>query len=76
MANLSQGESCTIPAGQANATVTNNSPTKDGSYDIVIDENSTKKQIPAGQTQSTPIHENETVITNSGKAELSVENCN
>ncbi|MDQ1636833.1 MAG: hypothetical protein QOF62_172 [Pyrinomonadaceae bacterium] len=75
MANLTQGESCTIPAGHDDAVVTNLDAVKGGSYDLVIDGNSTKKQIAAGQVQTTAIHKNEAVITNSGKAELSVPNC-
>ena len=75
MGRIAQGESCTIPAGYDHAVVTNTDANRKGSYDIVIEENSTKKQIDAGETQRTKIYRNETTITNSGKAELEVEHC-
>ena len=74
MATIEQGESCTIPEGFDDAVVTNTDLNRAGSYDIVIEDNSTNKQIPAGQTQRTSIHRNETVITNTGKAVLDVPN--
>ena len=73
MATIAQGESCTIPQGFDDAVVTN-TENRAGSYDIVIDGNSTNKQIPAGVTQQTPIHRNEAEITNTGKAVLEVPN--
>jgi hypothetical protein len=72
MATIAQGESCTIPAGHAEAVVRNTDVTRGGSYDIVIEGNSTKKQIAAGETQRTAIHQNEAEITNSGKPDLDV----
>lgn len=75
MANLSQGESCLIPAGHDNASVTNTERVKSGSYALVTEGNLTTKHIAAGQLQTTAINKNETVITNSGTALLSVPNC-
>jgi hypothetical protein len=76
MADISQGESCTIPKGHANASVQNLDANKAGSYDIVVDGNSTKKQIDGGATQNTAIHQNEAEVTNTGKPVLRVANCN
>jgi hypothetical protein len=72
---ISQGESCTIPAGYANATVTNQDANKAGSYDIAGDGIAINKQIPGGRTQNTPIHQNEVTVINSGKPDLDVADC-
>jgi len=69
------GRSCTIPAGYANATVTNQDANKAGSYDIAGDGIAINKQIPGGQTQNTPIRQIEVTVTNSGKPDLDVADC-
>jgi hypothetical protein len=72
---ISQGESCTIPPGYANATVTNQDANRAGSYDITGDGIAINKQISGGQTQNTAIQKNEVTVTNSGKPKLDVANC-
>lgn len=72
---ISQGESGYIPSGYANATVTNQSLTKNGSYDISGDGIAIKKQIPTNTTQNEAIHKKEVKVTNSGKPDLDVDNC-
>lgn len=72
---ISQGESCTIPAGYANATVINQDANKAGSYDITGDGFGINRQIQGGETQNNPILQNEVTVTNSGKPNLNVANC-
>lgn len=73
---ISQGESCNIPSGHTNATVTNQSNTKQGSYDISGDGIAINKQIPANTVQNVLINNNKVTVTNSGKPDLDVANCN
>ncbi len=76
MATISQGESCQISKGYDNATVQNIDVNKQGSYDITGDGIAINKQIGGGLTQNTPIHKNPVTVTNSGKPNLDVANCN
>lgn len=76
MSIIKQGESCNIAGGQAQATVTNLDQNKQGSYEITGDGMDINKQIPGGATQNTAINNNPVTVTNSGKPNLNVANCN
>lgn len=75
MSVISQGQSCDVPAGEETLTVTNLSADRNGSYDITGDGIAINKQIDAGDAQHTDIHKNPCTVTNSGKPNLSIENC-
>ena len=72
MVQLSQGESCSVPAGHAQLTVTNTSATKTGYYNIAGDGIAINKTITAGDTQNTAINQNAVSVINSGSAVLDV----